>query len=342
MEATKLLILRVTDRCNLACRYCYAAADCPRDMSLETAKAAIDLFAKEDERLRIQFTGGEPLLCPQLLWDIFQYTKARNIRTAFSIQTNGTLLTEENCRLLKAMRCAVGVSLDGVGDANKLRCFSDGRPSFPSVTEGIRNLAAAGLSCNINAVVSAQNQAFLQQLPELALLLGNVKGIGLDMFRPLGRGKGAEYAPDPKTLERDLLALLQRQEQLEKLGLRVVIKELEKVRLQLQQDIQRPCYCYAGSGYSAAVSPDGVFYPCSSFVGLESYRMGSVEEGWTQLPQLPEADRNCLLCSDWQFCMGGCPAGRAVTHRCSETDCLLHRTIIRYGRERYAKTIVSD
>ena len=49
MEKTKLLILRLTDRCNLSCKYCYAASEETMDMSLETAKAAIDLLAKPGE-----------------------------------------------------------------------------------------------------------------------------------------------------------------------------------------------------------------------------------------------------------------------------------------------------
>ena len=53
MEKTKLLILRLTDRCNLACRYCYAAYDgiSKTEMPFETAKAAIALFAQPGGKL---------------------------------------------------------------------------------------------------------------------------------------------------------------------------------------------------------------------------------------------------------------------------------------------------
>ena len=64
MEKTKLLILRITNRCNLACKYCYAQTEIQKreDMSLETAIKAIDMMAKRGGRLKVQFTGGEPLL----------------------------------------------------------------------------------------------------------------------------------------------------------------------------------------------------------------------------------------------------------------------------------------
>ena len=193
MEKTKLLILRLTDRCNLACRYCYAAYDgiSKTDMPFETAKAAIALFAQPGGKLKIQFTGGEPLLCAGLMQQIFQHVKSEGIQTAFSIQTNGTLLTRETCAVLREMRCAVGVSLDGIGEANVLRVYPDGSPSLDDALAGVRALADAGMRCNLNAVVSRANQNFLDGLIRLAALLGNVHGVGLDMFRPIGRGENA-------------------------------------------------------------------------------------------------------------------------------------------------------
>lgn len=197
MEKTKLLILRLTDRCNLACRYCYATYGgiCKADMPFETAKAAIALFAQPGGKLKIQFTGGEPLLCAGLMQQIFQHVKSEGIQTAFSIQTNGTLLTRETCAVLREMRCAVGVSLDGIGEANALRVYQDGSPSLDDALAGVRALADAGMRCNLNAVVSRANQNFLGGLIRLAALLGNVHGVGLDMFRPIGAAKTPASRP---------------------------------------------------------------------------------------------------------------------------------------------------
>ena len=228
MEKTKLLILRLTDRCNLACRYCYATYGgiCKADMPFETAKAAIALFAQPGGKLKIQFTGGEPLLCAGLMQQIFQHVKSEGIQTAFSIQTNGTLLTRETCAVLREMRCAVGVSLDGIGEANALRVYPDGSPSLDDALAGVRALADAGMRCNLNAVVSRANQNFLDGLIRLAALLGNVHGVGLDMFRPIGRGENAGLAPDVETLPDDLLRMLECREELAALGADIRIKEL--------------------------------------------------------------------------------------------------------------------
>lgn len=327
---TKQLILRVTNRCNLACKYCYAydPADEGGDMQKETAINAIRLLAEPGDRLMIQFTGGEPLLCMALLRDIAAYTESNDIRAAFSLQTNGTLLTPDVCMRLKELRCAVGVSLDGIGEANGLRVYGSGREAFSDTVEGIRNLGEAGLFCNINAVVSRKNQNRLGELVELAGLLGNVKGLGLDMFRPLGRGEKEDYAPDMDTLPGDLEAMLQKQEELSSLGISVRIKELEKVRIMLGTGVRETCYCHAQTSNSLAVDPRGDIYPCSSFVGRKEMRMGNVEEGIKNSPAVPGPDEICRTCELAALCRGGCPAGRMACGGRNEADCMMHRTMI--------------
>ena len=336
MERTKLLILRLTDRCNLACKYCYAGSSSGMDMPLDTAVKAIGLFARPGDKLKIQFTGGEPLLCLGRMKDIFRYGKQEGIQMVFSLQTNGTLLSREACAALKEMRCAVGVSLDGIGAANSLRIYPDGSPAFEDVLTGVRTLAAFGMHCNLNAVVSRANQAHLHELVELAAYLPNVRGVGLDMFRPIGRGAGGEYTQDTATLGDDIMRMLARRAELHALGVNVRVKELEKVRAMVQNGVRETCYCYAETGFSAAVDPRGDVYPCSSFVGMEGMRLGNVETGVRFAPAAPAMCEVCKGCEDAPLCRGGCPAGRAASGGRNEADCIMHRTIIEYGRKEYA------
>ena len=347
MERIKLLILRLTDRCNLSCRYCYAAcgegADRKgterSDMTPETAKQAVDLFAQPGDKLKIQFTGGEPLLCLDLMEEIFQYGKYRGIQVLYSLQTNGTLLTPMACKLLKEMGCAIGVSLDGMGEGNGLRIHPDGKPAFEEALEGIQTLRSLGMYCNLNAVVTRQNQAHLAQLIELAAYLGNVRGVGLDMFRPLGRGREKDLSPDLSALSADIERMLEKREELQRLGVNIRIKELEKVRSMQRENRRETCYCYAQTGLSAAVDPRGDLYPCSSFVGMPDLCMGNVKTGISFAKSLSGLSGKCLSCADAAICRGGCPAGRIAHRACSEgdcqtvseADCLMHRTIIHYA-----------
>jgi len=339
MEKTKLLILRITKRCNLSCKYCYAAEGCkesqmavvPAVMPLQTAMKAIDLLAKPGESLKIQFTGGEPLLYPELMWDVFQYINRQGIKGVFSVQTNGTLLTPENCQLLKKMRCGVGVSLDGMEDANGLRCYANGKPAFSDIINGIQNLGRLGMQCNLTTVISCQNQAKLEELLELAAYLQNVRGIGLDMFRPIGRGSQQDFSPDLNKLPQDLQRFLQKQKELSGLGVNIRIKEQEKVRRMLQDGVQENCYCYAQTGYSFAVDPKGDVYPCSSFVGMADMKVGNVEDGNLSMQaSVPCMDGICHACVHKTICRGGCPAGKKACGGINTADCLMHKTIIEY------------
>lgn len=336
MKRTRLLILRITERCNLACRYCYAACSDTGDMNIDTAKKAIDLFAGAGDRLKIQFTGGEPLLCIKLMDEVSRYTRKQRINASFSVQTNGTMLNRESCAVLRAMGCAIGVSLDGIGDANSLRVYPDGSPAFPHTVNGIKALGTFRMQCNLNAVVTRVNQTHLDELVELAAYLGNVRGVGLDMFRPLGCGYGRDFMPDEAKLAHDIERMLQKAASLRELGMDIRIKEAEKMRLMVEHGLSGGCYCYAQTGESAAVDYNGDVYPCSSFVGLEKYRLGNIANEIRPLPSgVYELNGACVQCPYLPLCRGGCPAGRAADGTLSLCDCVMHKTFIDHERKHH-------
>ena len=70
------LTLHLTDRCNLACRYCYARHG-TNDMALETALSAIAECTDGEENCGIIFFGGEPLLREELIFEIIAACERR-------------------------------------------------------------------------------------------------------------------------------------------------------------------------------------------------------------------------------------------------------------------------
>ena len=68
--------LHLTDRCNLACTYCYVHKG-KTDMSLDTAKRVVDMAAAEGGHHGIVFFGGEPLLCRDLMEQIVDYAEGK-------------------------------------------------------------------------------------------------------------------------------------------------------------------------------------------------------------------------------------------------------------------------
>lgn len=112
-----------TLRCNLKCSYCFSTVKTTEyDMSVETAKNAIDFFitkfAAPDSRVIVDFTGaGEPLLRLDFILKVNEYVlqvKQKNHINIFSqFATNGMLLTPEVSSILKKNMILYGVSLDG-------------------------------------------------------------------------------------------------------------------------------------------------------------------------------------------------------------------------------------
>lgn len=314
MAEIRSLILRLTERCNLRCAYCYAASgrDVP-DMTAELACHAIALCCPPGGELRVQFTGGEPLLALEVMEEVYAFGRDTGRRLRLAVQTNAVLLTPAVCRRLAAMRCAVGVSLDGLGEANGLRIFPNGTGAFSAAAEGIRNLGRCGLRCNLTVVVTRANAARLGELPDMALWLSNVGSVGLDLFRPLGRGAGANLSPLPEDLEAGLRALCRRTYQIRAAGVPFRLRELERLRRRAACTDCGGVYCYAQTDRSLAVDGAGDCWPCSSLAGREGFLLGNLRHGLQSGPPPGlEAPPACIACPDFPLCLGGCPAGRTA------------------------------
>lgn len=315
MQEIRLLVLRLTERCNLHCAYCYAARDdATFDMDEETAIRAIQRCCPEGGKLKIQFTGGEPLLRLDLMEAVYAFGMRTGRKLSLSVQTNGTLLNRENCRSLKAIRCGVGVSLDGVGKANELRCFPDGTPAYDAIVSGIRNLGGVGMRCGLTAVVTNRNAALLGQIPDLALYLGNVSGVGLDLFRPIGRGAEQDFSADENALEVGLRALKSKAQQLNDVGIPFRFREWERIR---QRGALKACsetYCYAQTDASFCVDGRGDIWPCSSLAGDKCFYLGNIADEVDLKPrgllEMLKAPEQCNACASYTQCLGGCPAAR--------------------------------
>lgn len=149
------LVLTVTERCNLRCRYCLHAADLgwvrghgERSMSTATALAAVAYFldrARPDEPPVISFYGGEALLEPDLITKVVAATRAhpRGAVAQFSLDSNGVLLDERVIDLAVRERMYVQVSLDGpAGEHDRNRVDVAGRPTHARIEAGLDRLLA--------------------------------------------------------------------------------------------------------------------------------------------------------------------------------------------------------
>jgi cyclic pyranopterin phosphate synthase len=159
--------MSVTDRCDLRCSYCRPSA---RQVwftpSLSTAQRVrlIAFLTGECGLEQVRFTGGEPLLAPDLI-ELVDATRALAPEVDIALTTNGQRLG----RLAEPLRAAglnrLNVSLDTL-DPQRYHTLTGGE--LGPVLEGIQTAGAVGLErIKINTVVlRGVNEHELERLVE--------------------------------------------------------------------------------------------------------------------------------------------------------------------------------
>ena len=109
--------LNVTQRCNLACKYCFVVQQ-PKEMTYEIAKDCADFYARNaiDEKVvpNITFFGGEPMLrYDDIVKPLVEYVRSTYGDYQLDITTNGTLLDEEKLKFFKKNDVGILLSIDG-------------------------------------------------------------------------------------------------------------------------------------------------------------------------------------------------------------------------------------
>ena len=165
-----VMLKPVGSTCNLACEYCYYlekknlySENNKQVMDERLLERFIEEYLNSQTQPQVLFTwhGGEPLMRP-----IGFYKKALELQREYangrqidnSLQTNGTLLTDEWCAFLKENNFLVGISIDGPQEFHdEFRRNRQGLPSFHKVMKGINLLKKHGVDYNAMAVVNDFN-----------------------------------------------------------------------------------------------------------------------------------------------------------------------------------------
>jgi 12,18-didecarboxysiroheme deacetylase len=203
-----VVVWNMTRRCNLKCIHCYSNSDntdFPDELTTAEGKKLIDDLAKFGSPV-ILFSGGEPLLRPDLL-ELAQYATDKGMRAVIS--TNGTLITSEiAARLQKIGLSYVGVSLDGLEKTHDR--FRGKKGAYAAAMAGIRNCRDAGIKVGIRFTVNKHN------LPDVAAmfdLLREEKIERLCFYHLVYTGRASKLRKEDLTHEetRKLLDLIMKQ-----------------------------------------------------------------------------------------------------------------------------------
>jgi Fe-coproporphyrin III synthase len=150
-----VVVWNCTRGCNLSCLHCYASAKkqgAPDELSRPEAERFLSDLAEFGVPV-VLFSGGEPLMRPDL-FDLAAVARGLGLRVALS--TNGTLIDRSAAARLKKIGFAeVGISLDGIGEANDQ--FRGQKGAFEAALAGIRNSTAEGLRVSLRLTITRFN-----------------------------------------------------------------------------------------------------------------------------------------------------------------------------------------
>jgi uncharacterized protein len=340
--------------CNIQCDYCFylekqalfRAGEQYR-MPDKVLGAFIAKYVASQPTPVVEFVwqGGEPTL---LGIDFFRrvvelqkpFTKDKRITN--SLQTNGTLLTDEWCRFLKRHDFMVGLSLDGPEEVhNRYRKDRKGRGTFDRAMLGLRLLQQHKITYNVLACVGRETAVrpldvyrflreagaeFIQFTPVVERrAVSEAENHGLGLAPPAALDRLGEQGPvTPWTVEPEaygdfLIAVFEEWVRSD-VG-RVFVMNFEWA---LNAWIGNPspvCVHANQCGRSLVIEHNGDVYACDHCVYPE-YRLGnilsddlagmvrkSVESGFGMCKEtaLPGQCRDCEVLA---ACRGGCPKHR--------------------------------
>ncbi|MFH0879325.1 MAG: radical SAM protein [Lentisphaerota bacterium] len=268
------LTLHLTNRCNLACSYCYSSHT-DEDMTLDTAIQAITQCA-EGANCGIIFFGGEPLLRQDLIWEVIRWCEQnRPNKFHYKVTTNGTLL--DAAFLDKATRWNLHIALshDGVQAAHdRCRTFREGGGTFDTLLPRLEMLLERR---PYSPIMMTVNPETVDQFTESVEWL---------------QSKGAQYLICSLNYagnwtDASLRKLKQEYLKLEKWHRTNYVEERKMYfspfdkRVATRVFNDRGTSCRLGKR-QISIGPDGRLYPCVQFVGHDGYAIGDVETGMNE------------------------------------------------------------
>ncbi len=345
MRQMTALIKPASSACNLKCSYCFYCdeakarnKDLGSLMSLETAENLIRKmfdFCGENSDLTFMFQGGEPLLAGAEFFEKFVETaeklKTNGSRVYYSLQTNGTLINEDFCRIFKENNFLIGVSLDGVKEKhNQNRCNS-----FDRAMQGIELLKNHGVAFNILSVITSQTDA-------AELFNFYVKNDFRDVqpiycLDPLD-GSKADFSLSAKQLARFKKRLFNLWFAEVSKGNRFYVRDFDNLLSLMSKGVAEQCGASGKCNAQLVVEADGTCYPCD-FYCLDEFECLNINEAdindilkCNGLRKFFEHDepknKLCSSCRVKTLCGGGCKRYRGLYNQlegyCPQMDFIMH------------------
>ncbi len=325
LRLPRQLTVMITNGCNLNCRHCWPESVSHKSIDpvpVEPLKHLMTGFCALGI-LEICLTGGEPLTHPEW-YELLRFACAQDGLKQVRLQTNGTLVTEENAGLLASMdknKLIIQVSLEG--DTSTSHDVLRGKGSFQKALRGLTYLTAAGLGPQ-TVVAFTETRSNFDGIPTLLEYLEEIGIGGFTSGTLVQAGRAAEnpdlMRPTPEQY-RTLLRRYGRDRDFRKRYHRMANIACLEWWFGKNNSTSEDCACLE----LPYVTAEGSLYPClmlpADHLAVENVFQRPLQEflkeaitRWSELPIFKKRRftelSQCHACSGRTHCRGGC-MGRA-------------------------------
>ncbi len=280
MESFSQIRLHLTNRCNLACSYCFERESCQNrevDMSPDVLLASLNFLKSKlsGRNVKVVFFGGEPSLRFDLVKFAVVHAKklfpVEEYNLQFAISTNGTLLDDNMLNLMAANDFGILFSYDGSRHDvfRKLGKF-DAEFSLAQIRRLFSRISPERVA--LAATVHHKNTDILGMVSDL--IKAGAKHIKLGMNMVAGTEESLTEDDFASMCEQvpDIMCLLEKYPHVNVAYFSVFLDKHRRIRLE-----NRCSSCWG----ELTVDTNGDVYPCSVFAGDGYFRLGNVLAGST-------------------------------------------------------------
>lgn len=190
-------------RCNMSCKMCYVRLEKKDEEKIGKERTAQEWLklaeeCKKNGMLFLLLTGGEPFLYEDFK---YLYTELKKMGFMISINTNATLLNDENLKwLIDNPPYRINITLYGAS-ADTYEKLCGYRNGFDKAIHAIKTLHKAGIYVKLNASITPYNVIDLEKIYDIAKEINVPIQANSYMFPPVRKsekniGKGNRFSAE--------------------------------------------------------------------------------------------------------------------------------------------------
>lgn len=309
------IVIAPTLLCNLQCVYCFEKKNTQIIMDKNTQDTVAEFILKkltpETKNVKINWFGGEPMLAFDAICHVSKLLKEElsklNISFTPTMITNGILLDEEKCSILKndCNLTHVQITIDG----NEVEYCKIKKASASQFRALMNNIKSAVNFFPVSVRLNGTKNNF-----------DDLKNITKQLYFDCNHNSNLKFYL-ARVVDYDNKMNKEYYSLNEYLNKKIEFDNFLSKLMNLQNCLEIPHYrrnyCGALKLNNVVIGPEGELYKCEHFIGQKNKVIGNIFDGYFYNDQFTKFTENkfrkkCKSCVLFPQCLGGCPVQRAT------------------------------